>query len=286
MNKTGLLLSLSVIGIIVVGWLQGWQTALLGLTLIGMLALGVWLWRRSYTIVPELQVAVVFNRELQAFARFLPAGRHLLLPGIEHVENHIPVGAQAAKGTCEAYTRDGHCIEIDWMIFYKLDPFAMASRNRVAMARTLPNRSAGMVDSHTNDCLRELVEAYVVDALLGSGIQGRLKRHLHHAVTGRLQDFGFVIFRVNLTNLRFPAELEQNFRLRHLLNTVRQTTGDLGPEEMERLNQLRPILLKNPNANTSLVYGVIESDDLVMADADSKRNGRTKEKFFNLPLAQ
>lgn len=285
MSKIWLLFSVSAFGALLVGITLDWLTALLGFFVLGMMVILFFLLRKSYIVVPEMQVAVVCNRELQAFSRFLPMGRHLLVPWFEQVENHIPVSTQAAKGVCDGRTRDGHRIQVSWMVIYRLSPFDIVPERRRDMARTMPHSSSAMVDTNTNDCLRELIEAYQLDTLLSTGLQNRIKRLLQRLVADRLKNFGYQVYRIALTGIDLPPEVAENLQLQHLLNIVMQTTGDLDSAAMERLNQLRPVLVKGKNSRTSLVYGVIEGDGESLTE-NAGDNGRSREKFFSLPLAQ
>ncbi len=258
---------LAVVSASIAGILWGWVFTVLVTGAILSAAIGWWLWKKSYLVVPEMKVAVVFSSPGEMFSRFLPPGIHFLVPGVEYVQDFISTGPQAVRSSSYTLTRDGHAIPIDWMLTYRLNPEEIQSDRRANMVRTLPSRSERIAKTQVNDSLRELVEQYNISDLMRVGVQSRLKRDLRQKVALRLAPFGFDVYRVFLEKLNLPPGViranENTYqRVKHAqasaeaIDILRLAISVLEDVDMQRLIELERLRTIEQNPNSTFVLSV------------------------------
>lgn len=224
-------------------------TAVAGGGLLGLLALH----RRAVVNVPELQVGVVFRRDGQRFARFLPTGGHWINPLLEQPMPFIPVNPGSASAVCrEAQTAGGVPVDVAWTLSYTLDPLHIKPEARPKLARTLPTQSAKIATKHVNNVLRHILSTWTVADLYETGAQRRLERMVRQQTAVRLHDLGFDISRVMVDAVTLPpavrsaleASLQRQLQTEHearALERLQQVVSRFSEADMQRLMELERI---------------------------------------------
>lgn len=197
-----------------------------------MLWLSLWYFlARVFVRIDELELGVVFNRETGAFSRFLPAGRHLLIPYFEYLKATLDLSFQAASGTTKgAHTAEGLPVEIDWWMSYQLTPLTLSAEMKKTMSRALPNFAEGMAKNHGINCLQQVVEQFTVEELCRPGIQVKLEEKFLEKVAARLAPFGFFVPRVMIHKIQLPQDV---------LNAVEEAhERDIQAQALKRLYEV------------------------------------------------
>ena len=201
------IITLSLLAGILYYW--GWL-ALLVVVLLGLSGLSVgYIIDKFYIQVPEKDVAVVFRSEAHSYSRFLPPGRHWLRPGMEKIVDSISTRPKAVKGECQAHTAGGITVQIKWQVTYSLNPMKIETGLQSNMARTLPNKSQNLLNTHVPNAIQHLLERYTTETLYQPGAQRRLERLLRDQIYERLRPYGFAISRVILLETNLPPRVRQ-----------------------------------------------------------------------------
>jgi regulator of protease activity HflC (stomatin/prohibitin superfamily) len=227
----------------------GWAVAiLLAFVLVGWL-----IYRKEHIVVSETQVAVVYNTDTHGFSRFLAPGRHRLNTGVEQVRATISTAPREAKSCCEARTRDGIPVMLEWQLTYRLEPLNIDPHQSVDEVRSMVNKAESKTIFHTCDCIRELLVHYSLEELWVVGIQNRVKRQLTRLAAERLHPYGVEIEWIEIENIQIPPEFQAK-RLAQLVRAVRVNRGDLSKAEIGQLTRLNTSNLPEPVRDAEVLH--------------------------------
>ncbi|MEZ4591903.1 MAG: SPFH domain-containing protein [Chloroflexota bacterium] len=221
--------------------------------------------RYGFMQVPEMEVGVVFNKQQQTFARFVPSGRHPFNPLTEQFSHTIPTASGSANGRCQAaQTSGGIALDVEWSVNFDLDPFQIKASARPKLARNLPKKANSIVTKHLNNCLRHVVGEMSIDQVCEPGATRRLERAVRQQLSSRLSEAGFSISRVMIGEIEMPrhvkATLEaaqertvQTENEARSLARLQQVVSQFSEADMQRLMELERIHTLGQNGVT-LVY--------------------------------
>jgi len=248
---------LALFSFIVIGWLVGslvnkWVGGLVVGT--ALLWFAAWLINRYFWVrVGEMETAVVFNVERQAFVSFLPPGRHLLLFPLEQIKTVISTAPTSVGGTVlKAQTNGGITTGADWSLTYVFDPAVIQPDLRAIVARVLPTHANRFLRGHVNNCLARLISRHTVETLSDQGARSRLERELRDDVIQRLRPFGILVYRLMITGVDLPHPVQTALAAAHerqlyassearSLERLQQAIGHFTDGDMERLLQLEQL---------------------------------------------
>lgn len=243
------------------GGLLLWGTAVTLLSL-----LGIWAYTRfGFIRIPEMEVGVVYDKRRQAFARFVPSGRHPFNPLTEQFSHTIPTGSGSANGRCQgAQTNGGIVLDVAWSVNFDIDPFQIKASARPKLARNLPKKANSIVSKHLNNCLRHAISEMTIDQLCEPGATRRLERTVRQQLTKRLAEAGFSFSRVMVGAIDMPrhvkAALEaaqeravQTENEARSLARLHEVISQFSEADMQRLMELERIHALGQNGVT-LVY--------------------------------
>lgn len=254
-----LMIIISTLGL-VWGGAVGVATAVSLTALFTLWAVGRWF----YVRVPELETAVLFRSDSQAFSRFLAPGRHWVMPFVERLGEGISTASATVNGQCvNAETTGGIPLTLDWSVAYKLNPFRIPSSSRPKLARSLPRKANTIARNHINNCIRHVVGDYPVEALSQPGMIKRLEREVRQLTAARLADLGFEISRVMLGAIEMPRPVraalseayEQQLRTEHeahSLARLHQVISQFSEADVQRLLELERIYKLGKNGVTMM----------------------------------
>ena len=242
------------------GGLLVWATAVSLLLL-----LGLWAYQRTVFIrIPEMEVGVIFNKQRQAFARFLPSGRHAINPLTEQYSHSIPTGSGSANGRCLAVqTSGGIALDLEWAVNYDIDPFQIKASARPKLARNLPQKSGTIVSKHLNNCMRHVISEMSIDQLIEPGAIKRLERAVRQQLAARLSEAGFSFSRVMVGAIDMPSHVKaaleavqqqavQTENNARSLARLQQVVSQFSEADMQRLMELERIHALGQNGVTLL----------------------------------
>lgn len=262
MFKLFVIVTLGVVGAAFAqGGLLLWGTAVALLSL-----LGFWAYTRfGFIRVPEMEVGVVFDKRKQAFARFVPSGRHPFNPLTEQFSHTIPTSSGSANGRClGVQTNGGISLDVEWSVNFDMDPFQIKASARPKLARNLPKKANSIVTKHLNNCLRHVIGDMTIDQLCEPGATRRLERAVRQQLTTRLSEAGFSFSRVMVGAIDMPrhvkAALEaaqeravQTENEARSLARLQEVVSQFSEADMQRLMELERIHTLGQNGVT-LVY--------------------------------
>ncbi|MAU01287.1 MAG: hypothetical protein CL608_29450 [Anaerolineaceae bacterium] len=262
MFKLFVILTMSVAGAAFAwGGLWLWGTAVFLLTL-----LGIWTYTKfGFIRIPEMEVGVIFDKRQQAFARFVPSGRHPFNPLMEQFSHTIPTGSGLANGCCQGVqTNGGIALDVEWSVNFDIDPFQIKASSRPKLARNLPKKANSIVSKHLNNCLRHVIGEMTIDQLCEPGATRRLERAVRQQLTSRLAEAGFSFSRVMVGAIDMPrhvkAALEaaqeravQTENEARSLARLHEVVSQFSEADMQRLMELERIHTLGQNGVT-LVY--------------------------------
>ncbi|MCI0399570.1 MAG: SPFH domain-containing protein [Chloroflexi bacterium] len=256
----GLLAVTIIVGAIFGGW-QGVGVVLVAS--LGVAIAGFLVWYVDHHIfirVPEMDVAVVFNRETRAFHKFLRPGRHWLLPPFLYmVKDMIYTGAHAIEGTTTgARTADGIPVTVNWNMTFGIDPFSVEGDMVPKMARALPKGAEGMARNHGNNVLQHIIGQFTIDQLCDEEIQQRLENRFKKAAHDRISIMGMQVLRVMILSIKLPQDLQaaiEAVKKRELLvssesrvlKLLQEAIHEFSDRDMERLAELERLRLISQN---------------------------------------
>jgi hypothetical protein len=183
-----------------------WVVPLLILFLIGMSLF--WILPKAYVRVPEKEVAVVYNASVKSFSRFLSAGGHWLVPGLQVIKSHISTSPQVEDASCGALTVGGITVMVDWKVTYSLDPLSAAPELRVNMARILAQNPQDLVCTHASHVIQHTLGHYTVEELCRLGMPGRLETRMGRLIKERLLPYGILVKRLILLDIVLPDRVQ------------------------------------------------------------------------------
>ena len=242
----------------------GWQTVGIVAGLVLVLSLGVIITRASLIRVPELSVAVVYNRERQAFSRLLPGGRHWLRPFVEQVQATIPLGSETAMSACQAYTSGGVPLMVRWQAAFQIEPLSLSRDLQAKLALKLARKSRLLVQAHVNNCLQLALSHYTIHELFAGGGRGRLERAVRQAAAERLGPLGMALQRVAIEEMEMPAQVQATLAAAHeravqtesealALAHLQKVISQFSDSDMQRLAELERLRVMGQHG-VSLVY--------------------------------
>ena len=242
------------------GGLMLWGTAVALL-----LCLVLWAYSRyAFIQIPEMEVGVVFHKRRQAFARFVPSGRHPFNPLTEQYSHSIPTGSGSANGRClGVQTSGGLALDVEWSVNYEIDPFQIKAAARPKLARNLPEKANRIVTKHLNNCLRHVIGETTIDQLCQPGATRRLERAVRQQLTARLNEAGFLFSRVMVGAIDMPSHVKaaleaaqeravQTENEVRSLSRLQQVVSQFSEADMQRLMELERIHALGQNGVTYL----------------------------------
>ncbi len=243
-----------------------WGGMILWATAVSLLALlGFWAYTKlGFIRIPEMEVGVVFDKRDQAFARFVPGGRHPFNPLTEQLSHTIPIGSGSANGRCQgAQTNGGISLDVEWSVNFDIDPFQIKASARPKLARNLPKKANSIVSKHLNNCLRHVIGEMTIDQLCEPRATQRLERAVRQQLTARLSDAGFSFSRVMVGAIDMPrhvkAALEaaqeravQTENEARSLARLHEVISQFSEADMQRLMELERIHALGQNGVTLL----------------------------------
>lgn len=242
------------------GWML-WGTAVSLLTLLGLVAYT----KFGFIRIPEMEVGVIFDKRRQAFARFVPSGRHPMNPLTEQFSHTIPTGSGSANGRClGVQTNGGISLDVEWSVNFDIDPFQIKAAAQPKLARNLPKKANSIVTKHLNNCLRHVIGEMTIDQVCEPGATRRLERAVRQQLATRLFDAGFSFSRVMVGAIDMPrhvkAALEaaqeravQTENEARSLARLHEVVSQFSEADMQRLMELERIHTLGQNGVT-LVY--------------------------------
>lgn len=182
-----------------------WAVVILLTVVVGGALVDKFVWVR----IPEMEVGIAYNVEAQAFTRFLPPGRHLLLFPVERVKDYISTAPGTTRGqVVETQTGDGVAVTLEWTLLYVLNPLRIETDLQPRLALSLPKFAGKLIGSHVNNCVQEFVSETQARNLHDNGARGRLERILRQRVAERVAPFGVEVFRIIVTAVAFPSHVQ------------------------------------------------------------------------------
>jgi len=262
MFKLFVILTLGVVGAAFArGGTMLWGTA------VSLLCLLVfWAYTRfGFIRIPEMEVGVIFDKRRQAFARFIPSGRHSFNPLTEQFSHTIPTGSGSANGRCLAVqTSGGLALDVEWSVNFDIDPFQIKAAARPKLARNLPKKANSIVTKHLNNCLRHVIGEMTIDQLCEPGATRRLERAVRQQLATRLAEAGFSFSRVMVGAIDMPRHVKvaleaaqervvQTENEARSLARLHEVVSQFSEADMQRLMELERIHALGQNGVT-LVY--------------------------------
>lgn len=217
--------------------------------------LGLFLWVFNEFVwvrVPEMEVWLKFNIESKAFVGYLTPGRHWLMPW-ERVKSKLSTQVKTVRGKClQAQTQGGITAHVDWSATYTLNPQNIPWDFWPHMARVLPQHSDSIVRTHGSNCVALVISELPVAALADKGGRSRLERMIREQLVERLHPFGVQIFRVMVTGVELPANVQDSFEKAHerevyayseaaAMERLQRAISQFSDSDMERLLLLKQL---------------------------------------------
>lgn len=242
----------------------GWQIAGILAALVFVSSLGLIIARMSLVRVPEQSLAVIYNREQQAFSRLLPSGRRWLRPFVEEVRATIPLGAETAMSACQAYTSGGVPLMVRWQATFQIEPLSLSRELQARLALKLARKSKIIVQSHVNNSLQLALSHYTIHDLFAGGERGRLERAARQAATEQLAPLGITVQRVTIQEMELPAQVQSTLAAAHeravqtesealALAQLQKVISQFSDSDMQRLAELERLRVMGQHG-VSLVY--------------------------------
>lgn len=242
-----------IISVALAGAYIGWTGV--GVVIVALLlALSAWLVEQYIWVrIPEMEMAVVFNRETGAFARFLLPGRHLVKFPLERITAVISLAPGNVSGVCRgAQSNGGIPVTVHWKVVYVLNPERMNPDLHARLARSLPEHMDALLGSHAGNCVQRLINEQTVEMLSSGGAQQRLERELRARLVNRLMPFGIQVYRAMLTGIELPPGVQATLEKAHerevyaasearSLERLQEAVSRFSDEEMARLLKLKEL---------------------------------------------
>ncbi|MEM7801393.1 MAG: SPFH domain-containing protein [Chloroflexota bacterium] len=242
---------------------QVWLFALL-LAAIAVLAISLFWLQVGQLSVNELEVAVVFNRQQNRFARFLPSGIHWVHPFKEEVRGLISTAGQSVKGSSKGgQTSGGIPVAIDWQVSYSIKPLKISQEKAPKLSRSLTNKSNAIVTKHTNHIAHLVSDRHNVASLIEAGAQAKLEREIRQMARARLDSLGIEVSRIMIDAIHLPQKVRASLTAAHErelrieaeargLERLHSVINQFSDEDMARLIEIERIQLLGQNGVTML----------------------------------
>ena len=255
--KRGLHLALLSIALLI-GWF--WTPFLL----LALSAAALFIYRAAWVMVPEWHVGVVYNRDRQAFARLLPAGRHFIWPGLEQLRATINTIGQSASATSATQAKGGLTIKVEWSVSYSLEPTRLSPDRQSQLALKLASKSSQILRKYTVNTLQHIVGDLSLDELNQPGAHALLERELRRQLRARLNDLGFRVSSVMIGQIHLPDHILAALEAAHekalraeqeaqTLERLHQVVSQFSEGDMQRLMELERIHMLGQNG-VALMY--------------------------------
>lgn len=222
--------------------------------------------RRASVRIPEMEVGVVVGPG-GTFQRFLPPGRHWLLPLVERVTATISTAPASVAGQSQGVAISGGIsLSVAWQLSFTLDPFQIPAPQAARLARTLPRKTAVLATSHMNNLIQHVLGDLTLDVLCAPGIHRRLERQVRQAAAERLAAFGIRVSRVMIGAIELPAHVRHALEAAHerqlqadqearALTRLQQAVSQFSDSDMQRLLELERLHHLGQNGVTLVVPG-------------------------------
>ncbi|HSH03526.1 MAG TPA: SPFH domain-containing protein [Anaerolineae bacterium] len=209
--------------------------------------------------VPELEVAVIYNKQNQAFHTFLPAGNHWLFPFKYQQVATIPTTSGSTDDRCTGLqTIGGLPLTISWSTSYQINPFKIPATKQAKAARTLPSKTNLAIQKHLNNCLQHIIGEYTIEQLCEPGIHKRLEREARLLLGERLASLGIQINRVMIGAIEMPPKVQATLAATHerhmqivneaqALARLQAVISQFSDDDMQRLMELERIHMLGQN---------------------------------------
>ncbi len=262
------------IGLFIIGGAAFGTTGLWVTAVFLLIVLAVWQYSHiAYVRVPEMQVAVVYNTERQAFARFLPTGRHRITPFIEQVDSVISTAPTSTKGVSKGVqTIGGIALNIEWSLSYNLNPLKATAVSWPKLARSLPHKSAVIAQKFVNNTLQHIIGDFTIEHLTQPGSHKRLERQVKQEVAQRLANLGFEISSVMIGAIEMPPHVKKALETAQQqklqmeteasgLARMQQVISQFSEADMQRLMEMERIYKMGQNGVTLMYPAVTPERD-------------------------
>ena len=235
---------------ITLSFLLGWLWA--PFFWLGLIGLGAVLYQNVWVVIPEWHIGVVYSRERQAFARLLPAGRHLIWPGLEQLRGTIATVGQSAQAVTAVQSRGGLSLKVEWSVSYSLEPERLPATKQSQLALKLVTKSGLILRKYATNGLRHIAGDLSLDELSQPGSHARLERELRQQLRTQLTDLGFNISKVMIGQIQLPANVLAALEAAHekelqaeqearTLARLHEVISQFSEADMQRLMELERI---------------------------------------------
>lgn len=250
--------------------------------------------RRALVHIPDMEVGVVVGGPQGAFQRFLPPGRHWLLPFVERLAATISTApGSLANVSHGVVVSGGLSLSVAWNLSYTLDPFQIPAPQAGKLARTLPRKTAVLAANHMHNVIQHVLGELTLDDLCQPGVHRRLERQVRQAAAERLAPFGIGVSRVMIGAIELPAhvrqalEAAQERRLQaeqeaRALARLQQAVSQFSDTDMQRLLELERLHHMGQNGVTLMVPGT--AAQVGTAQASTAQAGRPRTSPLRQPV--
>ena len=225
-------------------WGLQWMIGILLLTFSLTLVIAIWL----FPLIPEHQVAVVFVREDQSFARLLPGPRRqFVFTYLEQIVAHLNTAPDVVSATTmDVQASDGIPYRVEWALPFELAPLSIPRGMCAKLIRMLIQNPHRLVTVHVEDCLRLVLGKYPASELSRARNRRRLANELRDEIHARLQPFGIHVYRIMLGAMTPPhsyqdalnqaqqAEIQSQSQT-NALHRLQQTVSSYSENDVKRL---------------------------------------------------
>ncbi len=204
---------------------------------------------QSLVIAAENRVLVIYNRELQAFSRLLPTGRHWLHPFSEFVRATISTSTQVLEGSAQAFTDGGLPLIIHWAVTFKFAPLQLAPAQQKAFGKKLAEKGKKIVASQTSHFVQHVMTDITIENLFAPGGRGRVERATRQALAAKAKSMGIEIHNIIIKKIDMPAPVQAALEEAHeravqtrseaqALAELQQVVSKFSESDMRRLAEL------------------------------------------------
>ncbi|PIE80334.1 MAG: hypothetical protein CSA11_08425 [Chloroflexi bacterium] len=209
--------------------------------------------RWAYVNVPELELAVVKHSGSSKFIRFLPSGRHWIVPFREDAKTRIDLSPPVVKGkTTGVQAIGGLSLTIAWELAFSLDPMRVNPQNQPQIARLLAKKTAVTAQKHLANSLHHLIGSYTIEQLTLPGAHQKLENELMRQIKRRLSPLGYDVSRVMIGTIDMPVQVKAALEEAHkqemqteiearALARLQRVISQFSDADMQRLIELERI---------------------------------------------
>ncbi len=241
----------------------GWPVAGMAASVAVFLGAAGTLLRRATVRVPGEQMAVVVDRDKDAFVRLLPPGVHRVRPFLEAVDGLLPLGTETTAAASQLYSDGGVPLRVHWEAAYQLEPARLPPAELARLARRLARAHKRLVAGEVSSALQHAMSTLTIGELFAGGGRGRLERLVRGIGAERLTPLGAVLKRVRLLTIDLPPDVadalagaqERAVQVEsqaHALARLQSVIGAFTDQDMARLTELERLRLLGQHG---LAYG-------------------------------